>query len=157
MSTSGPPLSVVIRARVFLLASSPCSTIKPVSAVAALQEGVCHTRHDDSRRPRKYLNLKDAALSNNPFFEELWGRRMGFEQFHPHYDGRLLASATFAVTRLQRSTSRADFPPSRRAKNLARSGADVQLCWRRNSDDSPLSTGRAGFAALPTVGRSTTS
>src|SRR6266404_6687287 len=72
----------------------PCSTIKPVIAVAALQEGVV-TRDTMIRvAPRKYLNLTEAlAHSNNPFFEEL-GRRMGFETVS-HY-GRLLGLGELA-------------------------------------------------------------
>jgi cell division protein FtsI/penicillin-binding protein 2 len=57
----------------------PCSTIKPVVAVAALQEGFV-TRETKIRvGRRKTLTLTEAmAHSNNAYFEEL-GRRMGFE------------------------------------------------------------------------------
>ena len=57
----------------------PCSTIKPVIAVAALEEGFV-TRDTKIRvSRRKNLTLTEAmAHSNNAFFEEL-GRRMGFE------------------------------------------------------------------------------
>jgi cell division protein FtsI/penicillin-binding protein 2 len=72
----------------------PCSTIKPVIAVAALQEGVL-TRDTMIRvAPRKYFNLTEAlAHSNNEFFEEL-GRRMGFETVSRY--GRLLGLGELA-------------------------------------------------------------
>jgi penicillin-binding protein 2 len=77
--TSGRILTIVNQQLAFSAGFIPCSTIKPVIAVAALQEGVV-TRDTMIRvAPRKYLNLTEAlAHSNNPFFEEL-GRRMGFD------------------------------------------------------------------------------
>ncbi len=85
---SGRILTVVNQNLAFSAGFIPCSTIKPVIAVAALQEGVV-TRDTMIRvAPRKYLNLTEAlAHSNNAFFEEL-GRRMGFDTVS-HY-GRLL-------------------------------------------------------------------
>jgi len=57
----------------------PCSTIKPVIAVAALREGIL-TRDSMLRvSRRRYMNLTEAlAHSNNTFFESL-GSQMGFE------------------------------------------------------------------------------
>ncbi len=77
--TTGRVLTIVNQQLAFSAGFIPCSTIKPVIAVAALQEGVV-TRDTMIRvAPRKYLNLTEAlAHSNNPFFEEL-GRRMGFD------------------------------------------------------------------------------
>jgi penicillin-binding protein 2 len=77
--SSGRILSVVNQQLAFSAGFIPCSTIKPVIAVAALQEGVV-TRDTMIRvAQRKYLNLVEAlAHSNNVFFEEL-GRRMGFD------------------------------------------------------------------------------
>jgi penicillin-binding protein 2 len=77
--SSGRILTIVNQQLAFSAGFIPCSTIKPVIAVAALQEGVV-TRDTMIRvAPRKYLNLTEAlAHSNNPFFEEL-GRRMGFD------------------------------------------------------------------------------
>src|SRR6266446_6897483 len=92
--STGRILSVVNQKLAFSSGYIPCSTIKPVIAVAALQEGIV-TRDTMIRvAPRKYLNLTEAlAHSNNPFFEEL-GRRMGFATVS-HY-GRLLGLGELA-------------------------------------------------------------
>src|ERR1039458_8653952 len=76
---SGRILSIVNQKLAFSAGFIPCSTIKPVIAVAALQEGFV-TRDTMIRvTHRKSLNLTEAmAHSNNAFFEEL-GRRMGFD------------------------------------------------------------------------------
>src|ERR1700687_2876765 len=76
---SGRILTIVNQKLAFSAGFKPCSTIKPVIAVAALQEGFV-TRDTRIRvGRRRYLNLTDAiAHSNNAFFEEL-GRRMGFD------------------------------------------------------------------------------
>jgi penicillin-binding protein 2 len=76
---SGRILSIVNQKLAFAGGFKPCSTIKPVIAVAALQQGFV-TRDTKIRvTGRKYLTLTEAiAHSNNAFFEEL-GRRMGFE------------------------------------------------------------------------------
>ncbi len=75
----GRILSIVNQKMAFSSGFKPCSTIKPVIAVAALQEGFL-TRDTKIRvTRRKYLTLTEAiAHSNNAFFEEL-GRRMGFD------------------------------------------------------------------------------
>jgi penicillin-binding protein 2 len=76
---TGRILTVVNQNLAFSAGFIPCSTIKPVVAVAALEENVI-TR--DTMIPisrRHYMNLTEAlAHSNNPYFEEL-GRRMGFD------------------------------------------------------------------------------
>jgi penicillin-binding protein 2 len=92
--SSGRLLTVVNQSLAFSAGFIPCSTIKPVIAIAALQEGVA-TRDTMIRvAPRKYLNLTEAlAHSNNAFFEEL-GRRMGFDTVS-HY-GRLLGLGELA-------------------------------------------------------------
>jgi penicillin-binding protein 2 len=76
---SGRILSIVNQKMAFSEGYIPCSTIKPVIAVAALQEGFV-TRDSMIRvSRRKSLNLTEAlAHSNNAYFEEL-GRRMGFD------------------------------------------------------------------------------
>jgi penicillin-binding protein 2 len=76
---SGRILSIVNQKLAFSDGFIPCSTIKPVIAMAALQEGVV-TRDTKIRvSRRKFLTLTEAmAHSNNAFFEEL-GRRMGFD------------------------------------------------------------------------------
>ncbi len=76
---SGRVLTVVNQKLAFSEGFTPCSTIKPTIALAALEENVI-TR--DTMVPvgrRRYMNLTEAmAHSNNAFFEEL-GRRMGFD------------------------------------------------------------------------------
>jgi beta-lactamase class D len=80
----GRVLTVVNQKMAFSEGFEPCSTIKPVIAVAALQQGLI-TR--DSMLPvarRESMDLTEAlAHSNNAFFEQL-GERMGFETVH-HY------------------------------------------------------------------------
>ncbi len=96
--TNGRILAVVNQNLAFSAGFIPCSTIKPVIAVAALQEGVV-TRDTMIRvAPRKYLNLTEAlAHSNNAFFEEL-GRRMGFDTVS-HY-GHLMGLGELAGYRI---------------------------------------------------------
>jgi penicillin-binding protein 2 len=91
---SGRLLSVVNQKLAFSAGFIPCSTIKPVIAIAALQEGAV-TRDTMIRvASRKYLNLTEAlAHSNNAFFEEL-GRRMGFDTVSRY--GRLLGLGELA-------------------------------------------------------------
>jgi LysM repeat protein/beta-lactamase class D len=76
---SGRILSIVNQKLAFSAGFIPCSTIKPVIAIAALEESVIRR---DTMIPvgrRSYMNLVEAmARSNNTFFEEL-GRRLGFE------------------------------------------------------------------------------
>src|ERR1700680_1358031 len=76
---SGRILTIVNQKLAFSAGFKPCSTIKPIVAVAALQEGFV-TRDTKIRvGRRKTLNLTEAmAHSINAYFEEL-GRRMGFE------------------------------------------------------------------------------
>ncbi len=75
---SGRILSAVNQPVVFSADYIPCSTIKPVIAVAALNEGIL-TRDSMLRvSRRRYMNLTEAmAHSNNTFFESL-GSQMGF-------------------------------------------------------------------------------
>jgi len=76
---NGRVLSIVNQKLAFSAGFIPCSTIKPVIALAALEQSVIRR---DTMIPvgrRSYMNLVEAlARSNNTFFEEL-GRRMGFE------------------------------------------------------------------------------
>ncbi len=76
---SGRILAAVNQPLVFSAGYIPCSTIKPVIAVAALHEGIL-TRDSMLRvSRRRYMNLTEAlAHSNNTFFESL-GSQMGFE------------------------------------------------------------------------------
>ena len=77
--SNGRILSIVNQKLAFSAGFIPCSTIKPVIALAALNEGVV-TRDTVIRvSRRKSLSLTEAiAHSNNKYFEEL-GRRMGFD------------------------------------------------------------------------------
>ena len=76
---SGRVLTIVNQKLAFSDGFIPCSTIKPVIAVAALEESVIRRDTMIQVGRRSYMNLVEAlARSNNTFFEEL-GRRMGFE------------------------------------------------------------------------------
>jgi cell division protein FtsI/penicillin-binding protein 2 len=77
--TSGRILSIVNQKLAFSGGFQPCSTFKPVVALAALSEGIITRDTMIKVSRRKYLNLTDAmAHSDNPYFEVL-GRQMGFE------------------------------------------------------------------------------
>ncbi len=76
---TGRILAAVNQPLVFSEGFRPCSTIKPVIAVAALREGVINRDSMLKVAPRRYMNLTEAmAHSNNRFFETL-GSQMGFE------------------------------------------------------------------------------
>ena len=91
---TGRILTIVNQKLAFSSGYIPCSTIKPVIAVAALEESVITRDTMIKVAPRLYLNLVEAlAHSNNAFFEEL-GRRMGFETVS-HY-ARLLGLGELA-------------------------------------------------------------
>ncbi|HXY00608.1 MAG TPA: penicillin-binding transpeptidase domain-containing protein [Candidatus Limnocylindrales bacterium] len=91
---TGRILTVVNQKIAFSDGYTPCSTIKPTIAIAALEENVIS---DDTMLKvgrRKYMNLTDAlAHSNNVFFEEL-GRRMGFDTVSRY--GRLMGLGELA-------------------------------------------------------------
>src|SRR5207247_7014676 len=73
---------------------SPCSTITPTMALAALEENVITRDTMLKVGRRKYMNLTEAmAHSNNVFFEQL-GSRMGFETVSKY--GRLLGLGELA-------------------------------------------------------------
>ena len=91
---SGRILSIVNQKLAFSAGFIPCSTIKPVIAIAGLQEGVITSDTMLRVAPRKYLNLTESlAHSNNAFFEEL-GRRMGFDTVSRY--GRLMGLGELA-------------------------------------------------------------
>ncbi len=76
---TGRILSAVNQRLVFSSGFIPCSTIKPVIAVAALEEGVINRDTMLKVSRRHYMNLTEAlAHSNNAFFESL-GSQMGFD------------------------------------------------------------------------------
>jgi penicillin-binding protein 2 len=76
---SGRILSAVNQPLVLSSSYIPCSTIKPVIAVAALHEGILTRDSMLKVSRRRYMNLTEAlAHSNNTFFESL-GSQMGFD------------------------------------------------------------------------------
>jgi cell division protein FtsI/penicillin-binding protein 2 len=77
---NGRVLSIVNQKLAFSNGFTPCSTIKLVTALAALSEHVV-ARDDGIRIPRKGIfNLDEAiAHSNNEYFGEL-GQRLGFDR-----------------------------------------------------------------------------
>ena len=75
---TGRILTIVNQRLAFSPGFKPCSTVKPVVAVAALSEGVVRRDSMIKVGRRTYMNLTEAmAHSNNPYFEIL-GREMGF-------------------------------------------------------------------------------
>lgn len=77
---TGRILTVVNQRMAFSAGFEPCSTIKPVVALAGLQQGVI-TRDTMIKVGRgRYMDLTEAmAHSNNKFFEEV-GDKLGFDQ-----------------------------------------------------------------------------
>jgi cell division protein FtsI/penicillin-binding protein 2 len=76
---NGRILTVVNQQLAFSAGFIPCSTIKPVIALAALEQGVIDQDSMLEVANRRYMNLTEAlAHSNNVFFEQL-GRVMGFD------------------------------------------------------------------------------
>jgi cell division protein FtsI/penicillin-binding protein 2 len=78
--SSGRILTIVNQKMAFSSGFEPCSTIKPVIALAGLQEGVI-TRDTMIRvGRRRYMDLTEAmAHSNNVYFEEV-GKQLGFDR-----------------------------------------------------------------------------
>jgi cell division protein FtsI/penicillin-binding protein 2 len=76
---NGRILTVVNQQLAFSAGFIPCSTIKPVIALAALGQGVINQDSMLEVARRRYMNLTEAlAHSNNEFFADL-GRQMGFD------------------------------------------------------------------------------
>jgi penicillin-binding protein 2 len=78
--STGRILTIVNQKMAFSAGFEPCSTIKPVIALAGLQQGVI-TRDTMLKVGRgRYMDLTEAmAHSNNTFFEEV-GSRLGFDE-----------------------------------------------------------------------------
>jgi cell division protein FtsI/penicillin-binding protein 2 len=77
--TTGRILTIVNQKMAFSSGFEPCSTIKPVIALAGLEEGAIN--HDTMIRidRRRYMGLTEAmAHSNNTFFERV-GSQLGFD------------------------------------------------------------------------------
>lgn len=76
---SGRILSIVNQRLAFSAGFQPCSTIKPVVGLAALEENIITRETMIPIGRRRYMNLTEAmAHSNNPYFEYL-GKQLGFE------------------------------------------------------------------------------
>ncbi len=75
---TGRILTVVNQRLAFSQGYKPCSTVKPVVAVAALNEGV--VRRDTMLKVgrRTYMNLTEAMAHSNNLYFEILGREMGF-------------------------------------------------------------------------------
>jgi penicillin-binding protein 2 len=109
---TGRILSIVNQELAFSAGFEPCSTFKPVVALAALEKGII-TPTTKIRVGRHYaLDLTEAlAHSNNAFFEAL-GRRLGFEnlEHYAHLFG-LGEPAGYAIPEEQPGTFPAEAPP----------------------------------------------
>jgi penicillin-binding protein 2 len=82
--TTGRILAIVNQKMAFSAGFEPCSTIKPVIALAGLQQNVITRDTMIEVGRRRYMDLTEAmAHSNNNFFEEV-GRRLGFDNVE-HY------------------------------------------------------------------------
>jgi penicillin-binding protein 2 len=83
--SNGRILSIVGQKLAYSTGFEPCSTLKPVIAVAALENGIITPDTMIRIGRRRYMDMTEAlAHSNNQFFEEL-GRRLGFDAVW-HYD-----------------------------------------------------------------------
>jgi penicillin-binding protein 2 len=83
--STGRILSIVNQRLAFSAGFEPCSTLKPVIAIAALEQGIITPDTMIRVGRRRYMDLTEAlAHSNNDFFEDL-GRKLGFETVW-HYD-----------------------------------------------------------------------
>jgi penicillin-binding protein 2 len=83
--STGRILSIVNQKLALSSGFEPCSTLKPVIAIAALEKGIITPDTMIHVGYRRYMDLTEAlAHSNNAFFEEL-GRRLGFDTVW-HYD-----------------------------------------------------------------------
>ncbi len=77
--SNGRILTIVNQKMALSPGYEPCSTIKPVIAVAALQKGLIGPQSMLPVGGRQYMDLTEAlAHSNNAFFEQL-GTRLGFD------------------------------------------------------------------------------
>lgn len=78
--STGRILTIVNQKMAFSAGFEPCSTIKPVIALAGLEEGVITRDTMLKVARRRYMDLTEAmAHSNNVYFEEV-GRQLGFER-----------------------------------------------------------------------------
>ncbi|MFZ3217070.1 MAG: penicillin-binding transpeptidase domain-containing protein [Candidatus Acidiferrales bacterium] len=79
---TGRILTIVNQKMAFSSGFEPCSTIKPVIALAGLEEGVITRDTMLKVGHRRYMDLTEAmAHSNNVYFEQV-GTQLGFERVH---------------------------------------------------------------------------
>src|SRR5580698_7755625 len=77
---TGRILAAVNQKMVFSSGFEPCSTIKPVIALAGLEEGIITRDTMINVGRRRYMDLTEAmAHSNNEYFQAV-GERLGFER-----------------------------------------------------------------------------
>jgi penicillin-binding protein 2 len=82
--SNGRILTIVDQKMAFGAGFEPCSTIKPVIALAGLQEGAITRDTMIKVGRRRYMDLTEAmAHSNNKYFEEV-GTRLGFDTVHKY-------------------------------------------------------------------------
>src|SRR6202522_2819730 len=80
--STGRILTIVNQKMAFSSGFEPCSTIKPVIALAGLEEGVITRDTMLKIGRRRYMDLTEAmAHSNNTYFEEV-GSELGFSRVH---------------------------------------------------------------------------
>ncbi len=126
--TNGRILSIVNQKLAFSTGFKPCSTIKPVIAVAALQEGIVTRDTLIKVSRRKSLSLKEAlAHSNNAYFEEL-GRRMGFDVVSDYARKLGLGEAAgFDISEEQPGTLPAEPPRRGGVARMSSFGEGIQM------------------------------
>lgn len=82
--TTGKILTIVDQKMAFSSGFEPCSTIKPVIALAGLQEGAITRDTMIKVGRRRYMDLTEAmAHSNNKYFEAV-GSQLGFDTVHKY-------------------------------------------------------------------------
>ena len=135
--STGRILTIVNQKMAFSSGFEPCSTIKPVIALAGLQEGVITRDTMLKVGHRRYMDLTEAmAHSNNVYFEEV-GTRLGFPRVHQYAQLGRLGPAR----RLRHSRRAARFR-ALDASGLRRRRAHVQ--FRRRHPPHAAAAGVAG-------------
>ena len=127
--TTGRILAVVNQKMAFSSGFEPCSTIKPVIALAGLQEGAI--THDTMIRidRRRYMDLTEAmAHSNNNFFEQV-GSQLGFDTVikyaHTSWPGR--SRRLQHSRRAARSACRRSRPPTAASRACRASAGGIRI------------------------------
>jgi len=125
---SGRVLSIVNQKLAFSAGFQPCSTIKPVVAVAALEEGIITRDTMIKVAPRRYMNLTEAmARSNNPYFEVL-GKQMGFDTLSRYARELGLGElAGYAISEEHPGTFPTEPPPNGGVGRMSSFGEGIQI------------------------------